>query len=377
MIQQILKKREDYLNGRYGYIPVPDCLGDFTTWYPGIPKGEYLGITGGTSSAKTQFTKFLVMFNAIEFFIRNKINGKVLWYGLEESVEEARYSLLSYLCYRKDRRVRYNIEHFESVGKTIFESDIPIVQEMIPVMEKFWEYIIFRDSIDDSVSIYEDILAFAESRGQFFMVKSKDGVETRTPVKEVKFNSKWNQYIADDSSEIVVVVVDHMGIMEQTEGEKDDAQSMSRLSKLLRKRVTKLMDYIAVGVIQQMAGMEDLDHVRSNQVYASLQGFGDNKRIARDMTTILGITNIFRYQITIASTNSNIGTKGKVNIEPLGDFQRVVGILKRRFGVVGKRCLFYFDGCVGSFEGITKDADIDQFKLIMSTHRTGLVKAPK
>ncbi|MGL5076302.1 MAG: hypothetical protein ACRDBG_10790, partial [Waterburya sp.] len=80
--------------GDIDYIPTPPDLHLFSQWYAGIRKSEYVLITGGTSSGKTQFAKYFFLFGAIDYFMRYKKKGKIRWYGLEEGIEEFEYSIL-------------------------------------------------------------------------------------------------------------------------------------------------------------------------------------------------------------------------------------------------------------------------------------------
>ena len=352
LLARIKNNHNDYLAGRFNYIPLHKDFGTFAQWYPGTMRGEYVGLTGGTSSAKSQITRCIFLYGAIEWAIRNNINLRVKWFGLEESEDEARYYLLSWLLF-KTYKVRYNIEHFEGIGKTMYPEDLEKVGKIQDTFDKFWSYIDFFDSTYTTSEIHDTVLKGAEERGTFYLED--------TPLSAVNRLTKYTKYVAHDPNEFVIVVGDHFGILEQTPDESDERKSMIRLSKIFRQHFCKRLNYICVGVIQQMAAMEDLEHVKAEQVYASLQGFGDCKVIARDMMTVIGITNINRYGINTAITQQeNIGLKGKINFgnDGIGDFQRVLGILKRRYGVVNKRAALGFDGCVGHFFGFSSDESI-------------------
>jgi len=76
----------------------------------------------------------------------------------------------------------------------------------------------------------------------------------------------------------------------------------------------------------------------------------DNKRIGRDYLNIIGITNLNRYGLKTSKVET-----GEINISGLGDYQRTIGILKRRYGKANKRFLMFFDGCTGVFKEIEKE----------------------
>ena len=93
-----------------------------------------------------------------------------------------------------------------------------------------------------------------------------------------------------------------------------------------------------------------MDHIKEDQVYASVQGLGDAKTLSRAYLNIIGITNINRYNKKLAYVD-----EGSISINGLGDYQRVIGILKRRYGKSNKRYLMFFDGCDGWFQHLKKE----------------------
>lgn len=332
----------------WNYVPFPN-IAPFNEWYPGFMRGEYVCITGGTSSSKTQFTKNIFMFTAIEWAIKNNIDYKVIWFGLEESVEEARYSLYSWLLYKASGgSIRYNIEDFECVGKSVNPEHFEILEKVDALFEKFWSYVHFFDMVDNSYGIYIETKRIAVKRGTFYNLKKALTAE------EVLGGEKWTDYKPHNPLEYVAVVVDHIGLMEPQKDEKDLAAAMKKCSKNMRFYITKKFNYIGVVVQQQMLEMENLEHIRESQVYASLQGLGDSKVLSRDYKTVLGITNINRYGLKMANTSV-----GNVPVSELGDYQRVISILKRRFGKTNRRCVTFTDGCVGHFATLPKPKSED------------------
>lgn len=358
MLLKIKNNKKDFEAGVLNYVPLPAEFKQFAAWYPGTRRGEYVGITGGTSSAKSQITRCIYLFNSIHWAIKNKVNLKVLWFGLEESKDEAKYYLLSWLLY-KTYGIRYNIEHFEAVGKTVKDEHLDHIGQIEKTFNLFWSYIEFHDAEYTTHGIYNTVLEFAGTRGTFYY---------RGEV--VKVGEKYDEYRPNDPKEFVIAVFDHLGILEKTD-EGSDRLAMGQMSRYIRQYICKLLNYIGVAVVQQMSEMENLEHIKSDQVYASLQGFGDNKTITRDMMTIIGITSPARYGINTLNTNqTHLGNKGSFNVGKLevGDAYRVLGILKRRFGLVNKRTLLLFDGCVGFFKGVESTDEISEWGEIMRTY---------
>ena len=358
---RIRANREQFLRGEFNFIPLPAEFGILSEWYPGTMRGEYVGITGGTSSAKSQVTRRMYLYGAIEFAIRNKMNMKVLWFGLEESKQEAQYYLMSWLIHKISGK-RYNIEDFEGIGKVMEEHDLYLLEKVKPVFDQFWSYIEFYDGSYNPLEIQDEVLQFAAGRGKF----SYKGVEVHSPDHKTKID----EYRPNDPKEFVLTVIDHLALLDFMPGENSDRVTMIKMSKTVRQVFCKLLNYIGVAVLQQMSAMESLEHIKADMVYASLQGIGDAKTVARDMMTILGITNLNRYGITTALTSQKEIDKGKIDLKEsgIGDAQRVIGILKRRYGIVGRRSLVLFDGCVGEFKGIRTFEDITAYANHINSH---------
>lgn len=351
--EKIRKNRVDFLAGVQNYIPHPKELGKFTEYFPGRMKGDITCITGGTSSAKTSLCKFLV-FKAIEWAIENKKNYKVKWFGLEESTEQFEYSLLSHLIYKESKgRVRYNIENFEGIGKSVLDEHIEKIESMQEVFDQYMSYIEFDELTANSYGIYKETRDLAISRGKF---SYKGNLLNK---EQIIAGERWDKYSPDDPNELIEVVIDHLSELHVQENEKSLNDAMTNLMKNLRLRVAKGFNYSVIPIQQQMLEMENLDHVKENFVYASLQGLGDNKTVSRAYLNVIGITNINRYGLRIANT-----VNGSYDISQLQDFQRVIGILKRRYGTVNRKIGCYFDGCCGYFEQLPPIATPEMSKVV-------------
>lgn len=342
LVSTIRKSAEDLETGNFDYLPMPNGLGAFSKdWFQGRLKGQVTCITGGTSSAKTSLCKYII-FETILWAIKNKKKYKCLYFALEESVEEFEFSLLSYLVYKKSKgEKRYNIEHFLGIGKSVSKSDMKELDDIKDLYLKFRSYITVEDHIYNTFGIWKAIRDYARKNGKFLD-------KTGKPLTQEQLESKvsWSSYIADDPFANVEVVVDHLSELQPQTDQKDIAEAMGACVRDLRTLVAKKLKYHCFAIQQQMLEMENLEHIKEAQVYASIQGLGDNKRLARAYHNMIAITNINRVGLKIANT-----TTGNYEVQKLGDFQRVIAVLKKRYGKLGKTCV-YFDGCCGIFQEI-------------------------
>jgi len=268
IINKIKKNREAFKQGITDYLPHPKDMGTFSKIFPGRLRGDVTAITGGMGSAKSSLVRHLV-FRTIEWAIKEGKDYKVLWFGLEESREQFEYSLLSWLVYRNSSGlIRYNIEHFEGLGKSIKDEDLPYIELAEKDFETFMERIIFHDLVLNSFGIYKEVRDYARKHGTFY----NEGKALTD--QDIANKEKWDTYKAKNPDEFVEVVVDHIGLLVPQKDERDVPEAMTNLMKSLRIYAAKMFRYSIVLVHQQALEMEDLDHVKEKYVYASIQGLG-------------------------------------------------------------------------------------------------------
>lgn len=308
MIAKIKSNRDKYRAGQV--LMIPCTIERFNKKFHGVRKSDYLCFTGSTSAGKTTLAKKIAVFDAIEYAIEKQWDLKILYFGLEETEEEFRYSMLSYLL-RKEYGVRYNILDFEYISGEISDEDLDKIDALDDKLNLWMSYVNYYDSVYNPYGIYSKIKDFAESRGKF--------------VKSNPDHSHWDVYIPDNSNEFIITIVDHVSLLLPEEKHKGDLRlAMKDMSFYLRQYVSKKFMYTAIVVQQQMAENEDLDHVKEKRWMPTLQGFGDNKSIGRDYLTVIGIGNPKRYGVQSFGGYTNLGS--------YDGFIRFLVVLKQRYG---------------------------------------------
>ena len=324
LVESISTAATNLENGTEDYLPMPDGLGEISkSWFRGRIRGQLTCITGGTSSGKTSLYKYII-FETIRWAIKRKKNYKVLLFLLEESVEEFEYSLLSYLLFRAKKR-RYNIEHFLGIGKSVKKEHL------------------------------EELKELSETYNGKFLFRGKELTQEQLDAGE-----KWTSYEANDKDSHVEVVVDHISEIVKQSGQATEADAMADCVREMRTLAAKKLRYYVFIIQQQMLQMESLEHIKESMMYASIQGLGDNKRLARAYHNMIGMTDPNRYGLKIATTNT-----GNYKIDQLGSYQRVIGILKKRFGISNRRDIAFFDGCCGIFDNMPKH-DTNDYKELLT-----------
>jgi hypothetical protein len=341
LARRITENLDNFEKGIYNYIPY--SFEGLHNYFPGIFRGDYTLLTAGTSAGKTTLAKKMHIFDAIKFARKNKIKLHILAFLLEETETQFDYSLLSYLSNEK-YGLRYNFRHYEAFGKTIKREDIPLLEECEKGVDVYKKYCTLHTHTFNTFGIYKTIREFARNRGKFFY----KGREVPRAELEKPGDTSWDMYRADDPDEFVIVFFDNFNILHPQKNQAGLREAMIDMSRDFKDLVTKAFNYYVIGVVQQAFEKEDLEHVRDWEMFASLQGVGNSKEITRDAVNVLGLTSLSKF------TDRQATWKG-YPIRTLGNYFRVIDILKSRFGEVNVKTSLFFDGMTANTWELPKD----------------------
>lgn len=326
-------------SGLVNYIPFVGIGSKISYYVPGIiPKTMYK-VTSGSGAGKTQFTKFLFVYQAILYAIKYKVNYKVVYFALEESKEEFIDGLFIHILRRYHG---LNITRFELNAmskRKLSKSDFDAIERAKVFVATIMEMIIIVDHLYTPTEMYNKCREIAESEG-VFTVDAKNN-EVYTP---------------DDPNQLRLVITDHISLVEEDYDAKREKYLDLRTSMAVwhtryqRKIITKKWGWAALNVQQQGLESENLvfnskgDTVISKLI-PSMQGLGDNKTILRDDYVIFGLFAPERFRI-----ENYLGYSICDPIkQSLYDNFRSLHLIKNRFGTPNKVLPMYFDGSYNYF----------------------------
>ncbi len=341
---KIKQNYQDFIDGIINYLPFPD-LGEFTKAFPGLMRGETNCWTGTPASSKTSFLKFLLIHWGIKIARKLGLDYKIIWFHLEESDEQFEYSLLSNALYEKsNRRIRKNIRDFEFVGGSVGPEDFDLIEQADKRVSLMLEYIEHHENPYNTTGIYNKIRAFARKRGKFFL----NGRQLTD--EEVNANSRWDKYVPDNPKEFIVIVLDHILLVNKESNQANVHEAIWDTVEKLRSMCAKQFNY-CVNIVQHQDNVSENQESRKNmEVLPTLQGLGKNKEVNRSYLNVIGITDLNR---TNANGTGSTGVQiwdGGVSVPKMGRFMRVVNIMKNRYGTVDVRESLFSDGKVAHFE---------------------------
>tara|TARA_B110000858_G_scaffold140270_1_gene159229 strand:- start:9930 stop:10973 length:1044 start_codon:yes stop_codon:yes gene_type:complete len=341
-LQEIHVKKKD---GIKNYIPF--AFPKMSSMIPGIIKGTPYIISAGTGVGKTQLTKYLAVINSIEYAIENNVDLKILYFALEESIEEFTDSLLTYLI-QKDSGVQYSVLDLQGISDN--EVDFNIVRKSQAKLEQFLDYLEIVDFIYNPTGIFKYVYNYAETRGTHVKV-SKEGEEY------------YDHYVPNNPDEHIIVICDHVSLLNTEKGNSQMQTILKYSVDYSRKMFTKKFNYSSVIVQQQANVGEDIAHAKANALEPRLNNLADAKSTKNDALIVLGVFDPFRHDSIVVKNNfRNINLK-KWAADHGTDALRSINIMKNRYGNSNKVILFKFNGATNNFIELTNE-DREKYKFI-------------
>tara|TARA_R110000787_G_scaffold70320_1_gene156388 strand:+ start:5877 stop:6878 length:1002 start_codon:yes stop_codon:yes gene_type:complete len=328
VLEKIIENHARKDSGLSNNIPFP--FSKMEDLIPGVEREQYTLITGGTGTGKTKMTKKLYVFTPIEYILKTeKTDLKIFYFALEESRDRFILSIYSYFLWKK-YNVSRSVNELLSIGNTRLSIDeLKIIEDITPFIEEVLSYIDIVTSVRNPTGIYLYVKDWVEKEG--------DITYREITIKGKKIKARVS-YKPHHEDKYVVVVVDHLSLLQPEEGAPTLHQAMSKLSSVYFLDLRDMYKCTVVGVQQQAAAMESVDNFKYEKIEPSLNGLGDNKLTSRDANKVYGVFMPYRYDIKIY--------RGEKVRQDLICFS----VIKNREGLSNLHLLLNFNGRVGSYK---------------------------
>lgn len=323
--------------GGYNGIPLNESFPKLSEYIPSIKKGFMYLFSASSGVGKTQLWKSMIMWTILKFMrrhIETKIKPKIILFLLEETPEEFLDSFISTYLYIK-YKIRVDSLEISSDRKHPLSQDIvDKIQEGSAVMEEMLKYIDIQTSVYNATGIYYYCREYSRKNGTHYYIplvgegKEITLDEYSSSPEEVRKLYKYSKYVPNDPNEHVIVVVDHISLLNP---EKDETlhETMTKwTTTYCRKNMSKHWNYSIICIQQQAGAQENQQFTYSGssiiaKIKPSLSGLADNKLTQRDFHVVIGLFAPDRYEIKEYEG---------YNIERLRDNFRTVIVLKNRKG---------------------------------------------
>lgn len=282
---------------------------------PGLLKGTYYCITGGTGTGKTKLAKYLFLFHIYNYCKKNDKRCLIIWFALEEPYKKFWASIEIYLI-----KVKYDLEltYYQYLGfhEGRTEEHDKAIESIRPIINDMKRHIIVTDKIDTVDKMKTFIEKIMSGLGSFKTIDEKE-------------------VFIYDKDIFVTTVLDHVSLLEGN----DLAEEMRKWSQYVVRTLIPIYDMTVCNVHQQIMTGDD-SATYKNDIYPTKAKLADNKRIGRDYHVIFGLFNPFYYGLKT------------MNNQPVTKAFRSLHILKHRDGEDAMVASLHFNGATGSFKEI-------------------------
>lgn len=353
VIVGIKEARERVLNGKVNCIPIP--FPRFRIEFPGIQQKTYYLISGAAKAGKTQITNYLFVYNTLLYAYNNpgKVTPRIFYYNLEEDEEDITLRFMSYLLYTMS-----GIE-VSPVDLSSIDERKPLKKEVLDTLESeeyqnilkyYEEHVKFMPSRNPT-GVWKDMTEYANSHG-------KTIYEDYTYVDDFgnkQVGKKISGYIPDDPNEYVIIITDHVSLLETERGGtlKGAIDKLSEYYIILRNRYK----YIPVAVQQQNIESIGIEAFKVDKIRPTLAGLADSKNTGKDCTVMLGITNPHG-----AGKETSLGYDIK---KFKGNFRCLEVVLNRK-GQSNSICPLYFKGSTNYYKELPLPDNTEEMTKVYS-----------
>lgn len=363
------EKRNRVINGGINSIPIN--FDRFRCEFPGIEQGMYYQITANTKVGKTQVADHMFLYETIKFAYNNKdkVRIHINYFTWEMSKEEKMIQAISrFLFEGSHTKIRIDPKTLRSVSSDRIIPEEILNQlkddgsELLNILTFFEENVTFIDDIKNPTGIDKFIKSYAIANGKIHKKK----IEFKNNDGSTKEIEVFDFYEPNDPEKYHIFIFDHLGLM-STESGKSLRECMQLVSSEYIIDGRNKYKFTFAAIIQQAAAQEGIENIKLNRMKPSLDGYGDNKTIARDANYILGLYSPFRYDIPVY---------GNYDIELFKDNIRFLELIAGREGGGGTICPLFFDGAVNFFMEMPRYNDqinLEKTKKLLTRVRSDVI----
>ena len=302
-----------------------------------VQRGRYDLWGGGTGTGKSSAVLDAYVINPIEYLLANpecSSTIKIKYYNLEMATMPLMAKLMARRVYEQsDGRILLSVNKIFGRGKyRMTKEEDAYLGEAQDYFDMLTQYVEFVDGSVSPLFVYKDLLALANERG------------TVTKYE----NGHWD-YEPYNPNEIVVVVIDHVGLITPN---KDHGGSKKKAIDDLSEMLIKFRNrcgFSPVVVSQFNRSIEAMDRKSNSHPDPQLSDFKDTGNPAQDADTVIALFNPIRHRLS---------DHNGYDMNTYGHFYRGLSVLKNRDGIDNVDIAMGFIGAIGKMKELPKIEDI-------------------
>lgn len=292
-----------------------------------IQPGRYDLIGGATGTGKTAFVDSAYVYNPLSRILTDpdpQFTLKILYYSIEIPPLQKIAKMVCRKLY-EDYNIQLDAESLFTKGeRQTLGRDIAT---------KVFSY---RDYFERIVT--DNIIFHSSASPDYVWMTVKEYVEANGTIKQE--GGIIHQYIPHKPNEIVVIIIDHISLIDKNKRDSNKKEAIDRLSKML-VAFRNIFNISAVVVSQFNRGIEGMDRRKLDAVEPQLSDFKDTGSTQEDCNTALSLFYPFKY---------GIEKHNGYDIRALHRYYRSLSILKNRDGVDNLTMGMFFMGQNGIFK---------------------------
>ncbi len=303
--------------------------------YIGIRKRIYSLVFGATGTGKSAFVQNAYILNPFDWWIRTKPKNTKLKFILF-SMERSRVYILA-----------------KWISRKIFLDQGILIP--IPKLLGWWDTKLTKDEHDLFTAYKWYIDELCE------MCDIIDGGINPTGIYKYIRNYAENNideyhkvYIPNHPNEIVIPIIDHMGLIRPEKG-MTKKEAIDKTSEYLQW-TRDILGYTPVVVSQVNRDLSNPIYQKMDSFEPNLDQVKESGRPSEDAECVISLFQPSRYK-----TNDNFYKVEKFISPEGGDFFRSIKILKNSYGESDIKCGMSFFGAIGDFKELPRPKDMDSF----------------
>lgn len=307
-------------------------------WYTGgFQKGVYKLIFGQSGSAKSSY----VIYSDVYRILKDYPDKNILhvYFSLEMSSNVLLSKLLNLYIY-EEFGLELSYMDLMSIRSPLPDEIYYYVQQAKTWLESIASKFIIYDKQLNADGFYAEMMTILKKNGTF----SKD-MEGRRTI-----------YTPNDSSLIINVIVDHLGLLTPSKG-RDKKQEIDLCSSYcVRFREVCRVSFDIV--MQENRNAGGMDRRKADLSEPTSEDIKDSGNAYNDCNVCIAVYNPLKYQLTSYRKYRVLDSKDGCE-KGLGGAIRGLILLKHRFGNANKAFVTGFQGSIGRFVELPKPDEIN------------------
>jgi hypothetical protein len=354
----MFKESYDYIlenrDKQFNCIPFEN-LPRLSKFIPGIIQGNYYLIGAYSGDGKTNTTDSLFLYDAYDFYQREKNNTdiKISWiYFSFEVVQRSKAIKAVSRRMFKEHGITADLQFLSGFKeKRASDEVIKMYKDCMEYYEELEDMMTIQDIPENPTGLNKAIWRFAKEHGT---IKTKKITGSDGKVMEV-----FDSYEPNHPNHYVIIIVDHIALspLERGFNTKTNIDKISEYAVGWRNR----FNFIPVFIQQFSADTLSIDRQKAGKFEPDLNSFGDSKYTPRDANVVLALFNPFKFELA-----SHRG----YNIGQLQDNYRYLSLLKSRDGAAFVGTGMYFNGAVNYIQELPRSDNNTEMTRVMDFIKT-------